>query len=376
MRPLRLSIFGTLALATTLAGGCAKSPSTTDFPDDPAPSTPNNPNNPNAPMPTPTPTVVPKYAGVYEANALLDFTQPGVLPGLASPLLGALSKIHDQPGTAIVDFANAANVPVIKDIGSFGRALLAGILNTQIGQFYTSNPDLNQVAQVIMDIFEISKTTVLLNKLTVHTPAADGTVATELQLAGARFEFFNNKIDVMTPVAAQAAAKTSMTATLKARANAPIADADLTLTGGTVKVPAGEFILQALGPALFQPKFGTSDLKQTLLKLVPCNDFASDVASAAQQDDFLKYFITEPVVKTICNTAVGYLADKVTNEIKALTIDNVAIANGRAVLYDISQMKPTMDHQSDRVADGTWTWSFGATEVPSTLVGDRVGVAQ
>jgi hypothetical protein len=375
MRPLRLSIFGTLAIATTLAGGCSKSTSTTDFPDDPAPSTPNNPNNPN-PNPPPTPTQSAKYAGIYEANALLDFTQPGVLPGLASPLLGALSKIHDQPGTAIVDFANAANVPVVKDIGSFGRALLAGILNTQIGQFYQGHQDLNQVAQVIMDIFEITKTTVLLNKLTVHTPAADGTVAVELQVSGARFEFFNNKVEVMTPVAAQAAAKSSMTAMLKARPNAPIADADLTLTGGAVKLPAGEYILQALGPALFQPKFGTSDLKQTLLKLVPCNDFASDVASAAQQDDFLKYFITEPVVKTICNTAVGYLADKVTNEIKALTIDNITIANGRAVLYDISQMKPTMDHQSDRVADGTWTWSFGATEVPSTLVGDRVGVAQ
>ncbi len=80
-------------------------------------------------------------------------------------------------------------------------------------------------------------------------------------------------------------------------------------------------------------------------------------------------------MKAICTAAVGFAADKAISEIQQLKLSGVTIMNGRAVLYDTSQLKPTMDHQSDRVADGTWTWSFGSIDVPSTLVGDRVATS-
>lgn len=380
MRPISLNVFGTLALATALCTSACSTASAPGgaFPGDPSPpSTPSStPSSPPVDPDPPAPVQTANYSGIYNADAPLDFTQDGVLPGLTSPLLGALASIHDTPGQAIVDFANAAGVPVVSDIGSFGRSILAGLLDTQIKDFYAANPSLDQVAQIIMNIFELAKTGVLTNTLTIHTPNTDGTVAVELEMAGARFDFLGKSANVTLSAAAAATAKTSLTATLKARPNAPIADADLTLTGGTLTLPLGDLLLQALTPLVFAPQFGTQDLASTLQKLVPCNDIAKSVSDAASTDDILKYVITESVVKTICTTALTYAAGQITDAIEALTIDGVTINNGRGVLYDISATKPTVDHQSDRVADGSWTWSLGSIDVPSTFVGDRVGAAK
>ena len=74
-------------------------------------------------------------------------------------------------------------------------------------------------------------------------------------------------------------------------------------------------------------------------------------------------------------TAVTLAATQIMNAISDIKVENVSITNGRAVLYDISMTKPMMDKQSDRIAEGTWTWSFGSADVPSTLAGDRIGVA-
>ena len=375
MRPLRYSTLGSLALAASFAAACAAPPASgTGVIDDPGSDTPVNP-DPTKPDPTNPNTISAKYSGVYTANAPVDFTQQGVLPGLTGPALASLSELHDNPGKAIVDFAYAANAPVIKDMSAFVRDVLSSVVTTSVGNLLKNHPEFDKIIGVIDSIFSITQTSVITNKITVHTPAADGTVAAELQVVGAHFELLGQKIDVPVPATLMAASKTSLTATLKARPNAPIADADVTFSGGTVSLPVGAFLLEAMGPLLFQPQFGTADLRSTLLALVPCESIATDVAAAAQNNSVLKYVVTAPVMKVICTTAVAYVADKITAEIEKLSIDNVQVMNGRAVLYDTSTLKPAMDHQSDRIADGTWSWVFGSVAVPSSLAGDRVGAA-
>ena len=374
MRPLnKLSIFGTLALAATLAGSaCSKSASGDGtFPDDPAPATPTTP-TPG----TPTPTTA-KYAGIYQANAPIDFTQNGVLPGIASPALNALTMVGTNPGRALVNMAQAAGAI---NISSTLRNILGDIITGQLNSIMSQ--DVMDALDLISNIAKITQTGVLKNKLTIHTPKADGTVAVDIELSGAGFDFVDiqgtaQHVDVTVPAAAAATAKSTMTmATLAARPNAPVADADLTLSGGSLSIPIGDFIMQAAGPLIFQPAFGKSDLKSALTYIMtqPCIDFGNAIHNSVQGTPILES-ISADVYKTICTTAVGLAATEIISQISMLKIDGVKITNGRAVLFDTSMLKPTMDHQSDRIADGTWSWSFGSTDVPSTLAGDRTGNA-
>jgi len=378
MRPLKLTLFGTLALATALAGGCSKSTATGgDFPDDPPITTPdepkpNNPqpNNPNAPNPQTA-----KYAGIYSADAPVDFTQPGVLPGLASPALAALSNIGSDPGKALVDFAQATGAI---DLPSAVRSVIGSVITQQLDSVLS--PGVQEALDLISNITKITKTTVIKNKITVHTPRADKTVDVELEVTGASFDFvdFNlnpQHVDVTVPAASAAAAKTSLVATLTPRANAPVADADLTLSGGTVSIPMGHFIVQAMGPLVFQPVWGVNTLQEALTEIMrePCADLGVIVRNGVY--NILGLDIGTSAGTTICNTAVTLAAAEIIEEITDIKVDGVSITNGRVVLYDISTLKPTMDKQSDRLAEGTWTWSFGSADVPSTLAGDRIGNA-
>jgi len=390
MRPIRLSIFTTLALAFTLAGsGCSKSTATGgEFPNDPAPATPGTPTTPTGPVTpgTPTPTTA-KYAGIYQANAPIDFTQNGVLPGLVSPALAALSLADTNPGTALVNFAHAAGVDLPG--GSVVRGLVGGYLDTQLNTHLP--PDVLQALDIIGGVVGIAQTAVLTNKMTVHTPKTDGTVAVDLEVSGATFSFVN--VETGTPVsvtatvsaANAAAAKTSLTATLAPRPNAPVADADMTFTGGTIAVPIGDLLLDGVVPILFPSRCQQTNGKQSTLEeglkcllTDTCRGVGDDV------DQFLKdnFSITpipnqqpdDKIGTKICYAGVTLASIEITTQLNKLKITGT-IKNGRAVLFDTSQLKPTMDHQSDRIADGTWTWSFGSTDVPSTLAGDRTGNA-
>jgi hypothetical protein len=81
-----------------------------------------------------------------------------------------------------------------------------------------------------------------------------------------------------------------------------------------------------------------------------------------------------------CTGAIGLIADQVESRIKAITFDGVEAQNAVGKLFDVSAMKPSTDYQSDRLAEGTWSWRFkvgsGAVMVPSTFSGDRIGNAQ
>ena len=373
MRPTTLSMFGTLALVTSLAAaGCAPVAPGGDgsFPGgtDGTGSTTNN-NGTSIGKGA-------KYAGIYNANAPIDFTQDGVLPGIASPALKALSMVGSNPGRAIINLAQAQGVI---DWNTTIANIVGDILTQELnGAMDQSTLDaLDQIS----NIAKIAQTTKLTNKLTIHTPKADGTVTADLQLTGAGFDFVNIKgdpkhVDVTVSAGGLTGAKTTLAGIVKPRANAPVADADVTFQGGKLVIPIGDFLMQAAGPLIFQPEWNVTSLKDAMQKMMqgPCQTLASYVWSSAQGVVGVEY-IEQGTYDKICQTVVLVAAAEIATEIQKMTIDGVTINNGRAVLYDISTAKPTTDNQSDRLADGVWTWSFGGTSVPSTLAGDRMGNA-
>jgi hypothetical protein len=385
MRFNRFHLLACVAMSTLVHAECAKKEVGESV--GPAPTTDPGPTvNPEAPDPQPTPTPKPaprtlNYSGIYQANAAIDFTQSGALPGLESPALGLLANLHTQPGTALVNFGYAAGVDALNSIGAAGRTLLGAILDDKLKTLYMDNPNLDHLVTLIQNISQIAKTTMLLNSLAVHKPSADHAVVVDLQLTGAQFHFLNLSLMDTTytttvPMAQAAAAKATFSSgTLTPRPDPNLADADLTFGDATITVPLGDFLMQAFGAAIFQPLYGTSDFKTGFVDAIPCDSIAASGAQAVADsgNPLLQALFSQSVLKTVCVAGAGYLADQLVAQIQTLTVSGVTVSAGRGTLYDVSTSKPTADGQSDRVGDGAWTWTINSATVMSTFAGDRTG---
>lgn len=380
MRPnLKLTALAALTTFTLVAGcsGGSSGPHTTA--PTPGPTTPDTPSGPVEGNPTPAPTPHARYAGVYAVVAPLDLTQNGVLPGVLGPALGALIELHDHPGKAILDIVAIANIPTVSDavknMPGFLRDLLSTLLDKLItDELYKNVPVVEHIASIISGVTDLAKTIDLHDSLTVHTPAADGTVAVDQQVTDVGFTLLSKQTVITFNAAEKMMAHDALAGTVKPHANAPVADADLTLGGGSMTLPFGELVLQAAGPLLFGQFGGATDLKGALHNLVPCH------AAAKKISDGLGGYLPPALIETMCTAALDVVADTVTSKIDAVVLSNVKISSATAYLLDVSQSKPQVDYQSDRIAQGKWSWSFSVNgssiTVPSTFEGDRTGDAQ
>jgi hypothetical protein len=376
---LKLTAIASFTVLSLVAGGCGAGPEARTQPTPtPAPDMPGTPQGPGeVNNPTPAPTA--KYSGVYSALAPIDLTQNGVLPGVIGPALGALIELHDHPGKAILDIVAIANIPTVSDLvknmPSFLKDILSSLLDKLIiDEVYANVPVVDQITNIISGITELAKTVEIHNALTVHAPAKDGTAMIDQQVTDVGFKLLDKSTVVAFNAAEKLMAHTAMPGTVKAHANAPVADADLTLGGGKMTLPFGELLLQAAGPLLFGQFGGATDLKGALNNLVDCAGHAQSIS------DDLGGYLSPQLVTTLCTAALGALADGVTSKIDSITLNDVQVSGGTAYLLDVSQSKPQVDYQSDRVAQGKWDWSFtvagASVKVPSVFGGDRIGDAQ
>jgi|GEM_PF-2894014 len=377
----KMSAFATLTAFAVLTG-CNSAPTTT------GPGGDNNPTNPGSHDPGTPPTIDPgtpdpnmpaapvaKYDGVYDVKSLLDFTQGGVLPGITGPALGGLSELHDHPGDAIYTILAGASIPYLSDIlnkvPSFLKKALTGALDDLIiKNLYQGYPVADQVATIIQGIAELSKQVNIHDYLTVGVPNHDNVSVMEHQLTSVDFTYLGAKTTVLFSAAAKANAYAKVNGTILPHTNAPVADADISIPGGTFKLPIGEMMLSAAGPLLFVQFGGATDLTSALVNLVPCATFAQDIS------DGVNNVINAADVQTLCEGALGLVAQQVENQIKAITLDNVVLSTVNGKLYDTSMKRPAVDYQSDRIAEGKGSWSFtingGSATVPSAYAGDRI----
>lgn len=371
----KLTVFAALtAFALTTTGCNDDAGGMMPDPTDPAPEGPSRrePKDPSKPAP------IAHYAGVYDAVAPLDFTQSGVLPGLLGPALAGLVELHDRPGKAIITIVENAGIPYLSEIlmqvPSFLKGALTGLLDSLIlDNVYKNVPVVDQIAFVIQGISDLGKQTEIHDQITVSTPTQKGAVQIEQQLSGVGFTLSGKKIVVDLSTEARAKALARMNGRLDPRANRPVADADLTIDSGTVSIPIGDLLLQAAGPLVFSQFGGAVTLKGALTQLVPCMDFAKDVSEG------LGGIVSESNVQKLCVGAIGLIADQVDARIRAVTLDGVTVDDAKGKLLDVSTLRPKTDYQSDRLAEGTWTFVFTVNArtvaVPSSFSGDRIASA-
>ncbi len=318
------------------------------------------------------------YAGIYATVTPIDLTQNGVLPGAIGPSLAALTELHDHPGQAIIALVCAADIPTlssaINGLPSFVKDLLASLLDKLItDELYANVPVADQIASIIAGISQLADTMAIRQTLTLHTPDANGNVKIDQQLSSIGFTLLNQSSVVLLDANAQQLAQATLTGTVTPHANAPVADADLTLAGGNMTLPLGQLMLQAASPLLFAP-LGATDLQSALTTLVPCH------AAAQAISDGIDDLLPASTIEAACTAALDIVAAAVTTEVDKLVLTNVSVDDGAASLLDVSVARPQIDYQSDTIANGKWTWHFtvaGQTiAVPSTLAADRVGNAQ
>jgi hypothetical protein len=386
---LKLTAFAALAAMTVAATGCNEDARRVAQEPTPSPQPNLNTDNPpqtgpdGDPLPTPSPSMAPapvaNYSGVYEVVAPLDFTQNGVLPGIVSPLLAGLTDLHDHPGKALYEILAGSNIPYISDLMNKLPGFLVSGLEALLDDLITKNlyqgyPVVDQVTGIISGIAEVTKTMDLHDTITIHKPAADMSVNVEQQLHAVGFTLLGTTQVVPIPAASMSKALSKMPGKLTPHSNAPVADADVTISDGTFSIPYGSLLLEALGPLLFNQFGGAMDLAGALKNMVPCADFGQTIV------DNSGGIITDPSVgKDLCEGALGLVADAITKPINDLTLDDVKATMSVGKLYDVSMKVPKMDNQSDRLAEGKWNWSFtvsgGTATVPSTFAGDRTGPA-
>ena len=366
--PILLSCFTTLM-------GCGAAPQRQPVPETTPVATPPaaTPGAPIEGSPTP-PKPQAKYAGTYDVVTPLDLTEGGVLPGVLGPMLGALAELHDHPGKAILDIVANANIPTVSSavagLPSFVRDLLSGLLDTLITkELYGNVPIADQITTIVSGIASLANTIELHAALTVHAPAPDGSVQIDAQVTDVSFMLLQKAQLISFDAREKMLAQSTLTGTLTPHANAPIADADLTLGGGKMSLPFGELLLQAAGPLVFSPFGGATDLKGALTNLVPCQTAAQSIS------DGIDNVLSATLIDQICVAALGAIADQVTSLIDGVTLQNVSISDGTAMLLDVSIDRPQPDNQSDQLETGKWTWSFDVAgdtiKVPSTFAGNR-----
>src|SRR5262249_12129720 len=157
-------------------------------------------------------------------------------------------------------------------------------------------------------------------------------------ISGVQFTLLNSTQLVML----KNAMKTSTTGKVTPKANAPIADADLTIDASTVSLPIGELLLDAAGPLIFS-QFGATNLSGALQAVVPCDSIGQDVS------DGLDNVISASEVSQLCNGALGLIAGVVESKVKSISFDGIQVHDGKAVLFDVTPKKPSVDHQSDQL---------------------------
>lgn len=378
MRPnLKLTAFATLT-AFAFVAGCSAEPEAR-MPGTPnGPSDPGMPQGPGEPIPAaPAPTA--KYSGVYSAVAPLDLTQQGVLPGVLGPTLDALGNIKTHPGKAVIELIIAANISPVSGFVNGLPGIVKDGLELALDyiikeQLYKNVKIADQIANIIEGVAQLGKSIEIHNSLTIHTPAADGTVNIEQQVTDVGFTLLSKSTIVAFNANEKKMAFTGMPGSVKAHANAPVADADLTLGGGKMTLPFGELLLQAAGPLLFSQFGGAMDLAGALKNVLPIHDLAVKIAGV------LPSSVTVAQVEGVLNAGVDILAGAVTSKINEIVLKDVQVSAGSAVMLDVSQALPKEDYQADRVAQGKWDWSFtvnGTTvKVPSVFEGDRIGDAK
>jgi hypothetical protein len=299
--------------------------------------------------------------------------------------LGALSKFREEPSQTIVDLAKAAGVPVIPNvinaIPSAIRGFLLGFIDEHVfGALYQSVPVTKRVTEVLDDLASIVTRFNVITTLDMPEGDGVGDATSFHSISGLGFRW-SDKLNIINGpelVAKLTAQKVETNAVLLETRSPELETGRLKLADHTFSVPIGTFAL-AGADALAKDKFGATDLRGAIGKLVDCDKLADAVSNKC----------IDPIgpgricvghrneLKQFCTVGLDLIVGTVKGAIKKLDIPAMELQAGVAQLWDAPAKDGPLDGTIDRIDNGFWTTTIKLAKEPkpqiATFTGRRIG---
>jgi hypothetical protein len=329
--------------------------------------------------------VAPKLHGKYELYNKFDLTSTGVLPDVANTTLKALSNFRESPSSTIVSLVDAANLPVVDQLlgvipGAVKDLIYGWIDETVFKQLYAAVPVTKQIAGILDDLASIVTEFELVTTLDMPEGDAIGDARSPHMISGVAYNWSEKRHVINAPeLLANLTKQTPKTnAVLLDTVSPDLETGRLKIGDHTFSIPVGSFTVYA-ADKLVQEKFGATNLRDAVGKVVNCEALAKTVAAKCY-DPFGPGKICvghETEIKNVCTVGLDLVVGVIIGQIKDLDIPLLKLQEGTAQMWDAPEPGKPLDAIVSRIDHGFWTASInagGPTPKPviATFTGKRL----
>ncbi len=322
-------------------------------------------------------------SGKYELSTRYDLTTAGVFPDVANGSLRALSQLKDNPSKTIIDLLKAAHVPIIATV----LALLPDQIEAPFENWfndaffdtvYQNMPASKRIADLVDDLASLATKFEVTSSLNLPTPNENGESGASHALTGLGFTILGQRTIFHAPasLAPETHADHVPATLLHILEHSPkVENGLLELGDHGFSVPLGDYLVQA-ADKLAEAKFGAPTFAEALEKAFDCAGIAHKVSDRCLGPVCVGH---ETQIKEMCIAGVDLVAHQVLDNLRAIKIDFLRLANGQAAMWDAPKPDGVMDGKIDRLDKGRWTafmrTSLVEHSVTATFTGTRVADA-
>jgi hypothetical protein len=281
----------------------------------------------------------------------------------------------------MVDLLAAAKVPVVPTvlnaIPSFIRDQVLGFIDDHmIKSLYKSVPFAQHLTGMLDDLASITTKFELVTTLDLPQGNAIGDTQASHTFAGVAYNWSDKRNVIHAPDVLQALEKQRVTANAVSleKRSPELESARLRLGDHGFNVPIGSFALLAANK-LMNEKFGATDLRDALGKVIDCGALADDVSKRC----------IDPVgpgkicvdhkseIQNLCNLGLDVVVGVVQGQIKRLDLPLLHLKEGTAQMWDPPTAKGPLDATIDRIDHGFWTATVHVGNADKTILATFMG---
>jgi hypothetical protein len=321
-----------------------------------------------------------KLDGRYELTTAFDLTATGVLPKVTNETLKALSEFKEKPSATIVDLMDAANVPlvttVLDAVPTAIRDYVLGYIDDHVFKaLYQAVPVTQRLAALLDDMASLVTNFQLVTALDLPPGNDVGDATAKHAITGLAYDWDSQHHVVRAPdLIAQISEQSVQANAVALEQRSPELESGRLKVGDhTFSVPIGQFAVYA-ADELAKARFGATDLRGALGKLVDCDALASSVANECIAGEICVGH--EDDLKSLCTTGLDLLVGAVQAALKGFDVPVLRLQDGVAQMWDAPTPGGPLDATVDRIDHGFWTAtiSLGPTAHPmvATFGGQRV----
>lgn len=329
--------------------------------------------------------LAPKLDGKYELSSYFDLTSAGIFPEPANDTLKALSNFKEHPSQTMVDLLAAADVPVVPNvlnaIPSFIRDKVLGYIDEHlIKSFYGKVPFAEQLTAILDDLASITTKFEMVTALDLPPGDVIGTSQASHMFTGVAYNWDNKRNVINAPEVLKNLENQSVSANAVAleKRSPELETARLKIGKHGFTVPIGSFALLAANK-LVKDKFGATDLRDALGKVINCEAVADNVSKRCIDPPGAGKICVDhkSELKGLCNAGLDVLVGVVQGQIKRLDLPLLNMESGEAQMWDAPTEGGALDATIDRLDHGYWTATVnvgkGEKTILATFIGHRIG---